>query len=111
MGNQESMHQEATINQSQEADVIIYKIAELSQALEENNPSIATYVKDIHRNLLQYPELVHILQPEQVQTIVKGIEQVNGEKIAEEAKPKTRASKSGSSKKESLADLLDGIGI
>ena len=47
MSNQESMHQEATINQSQEADVIIYKIAELSQALEENNPSIATYVKDI----------------------------------------------------------------
>ena len=79
--------------------------------LEENNPSIATYVKDIHRNLLQFPELVHILQPEQVQAIVKGIEQVNGEKIAEEAKPKTRASKSGSSKKESLADLLDGIGI
>ena len=101
----ESMHKEATINQSQEADVILSKIAELSQAIEENNPSIATYVKDIHRNLLQFPELVHILQPEQVLTIVKGIEQVNGEKIAEEAKPKTRASK----KKESLADLLDGI--
>ena len=47
MSNQESMHQEATINQSQEADVIIYKIAELSQALEENNPSIATYAKVI----------------------------------------------------------------
>ena len=47
MSNQESMHQEATINQSQEADVIISKIAELSQALEENNPSIATYVIDI----------------------------------------------------------------
>ena len=109
MSNQESMHQEATINQSQEADVIIYKIAELSQALEENNPSIATYVKDIHRNLLQYPELVHILKPEQVQTIVKGIEQVNGEKIAEEAKPKARASKAGSKSKESLADLFDGI--
>ena len=106
----ESMHQEQVVSQSQEADVILDKIAELSQALEENNPSIATYVKDIHRNLLQFPELVHILQPEQVQTIVKGIEQVNGEKIAEEAKPKTRASKS-SSKKESLADLLDGIGI
>ena len=106
MSNQESMHQEATINQSQEADAIIYKIAELSQALEESNPSIATYVKDIHRNLLQYPELVHILKPEQVQTIVKGIEQVNGEKIAEEAKPKARASKKN---KESLADLLDGI--
>ena len=105
----ESMHQEATINQSQEADVILSKIAELSQAIEENNPSIATYVKDIHRNLLQFPELVHILQPEQVQAIVKGIEQVNGEKIAEEAKPKTRATKSGSKKKESLADLLDGI--
>lgn len=101
----ESMHHEQVVAQSQEADVILSKIAELSQALEENNPSIATYVKDIHRNLLQFPELVHILQPEQVQTIVKGIEQVNGEKIAEEAKPKTRVSK----KKESLADLLDGI--
>ena len=108
MSNQESVHQEQTVSQSQEADVIINKIAELSQALEENNPSIGTYVKDIHRNLLQFPELVHILQPAQVQTIVKGIELVNGEKIAEEAKPKARASKA-SSKKESLADLLDGI--
>ena len=107
----ESMHQEATINQSQEADIIIEKIASLSQALEESQPSIATYVKDIHRNLLQFPELVHILQPEQVQVIVKGIEQVNGEKIAEETKPKTRVSKTGSKakSKEALTDLLDGI--
>ena len=105
----ESMHQEQVVSQSQEADVIISKIEELSQALEENNPSIATYVKDIHRNLLQFPELVHILKPEQVQTIVKGIEQVNGEKIAEEAKPKTRARKAGSKSKASLADLLEGI--
>ena len=103
----ESMHQEATINQSQEADVIIEKIVALSQALEESHPSIATYVKDIHRNLLQFPELVHILKPEQVQTIVKGIEQVNGEKIAEDAKPKARGTKAKS--KESLTDLLDGI--
>ena len=101
----ESMHQEQVVSQSQEADVILSKIAELSQALEESNPSIASYVKDIHRNLLQFPELVHILKPEQVQTIVKGIEQVNGEKIAEEAKPKARVNK----KKESLADLLEGI--
>ena len=105
----ESMHQEVTINQSQEADVIMEKIASLSQALEESNPSIATYVKEIHRNLLQFPELVHILKPEQVQTIVKGIEQVNGEKIAEDAKPKARASKAGSKSKESLTDLLAGI--
>ena len=105
----ESMHQEATINQSQEADVIMGKIVALSQALEESHPSIANYVKDIHRNLLQFPELVHILKPEQVQTIVKGIEQVNGEKIAEDAKPKTRVSKAGSKSKESLSDLLAGI--
>ena len=103
----ESMHQEATINQSQEADVIMGKIVALSQALELSHPSIATYVKDIHRNLLQFPELIHILKPEQVQTIVKGIEQVNGEKIAEDAKPKARATKAKS--KESLSDLLAGI--
>ena len=103
----ESMHQEVTINQSQEADVIMEKIVALSQALEESHPSIATYVKDIHRNLLQFPELIHILKPEQVQTIVKGIEQVNGEKIAEDAKPKARATKAKS--KESLSDLLAGI--
>ena len=103
----ESLHQEATINQSQEADIILGKIADLSQALEESHPSIATYVKDIHRNLLQFPELVHILKPEQVQVIVKGIEQVNGEKIAEDAKPKARATKAKG--KESLSDLLAGI--
>ena len=103
----ESLHQEATINQSQEADVIMEKIVALSQALEESHPSIATYVKDIHRNLLQFPELVHILKPEQVQVIVKGVEQVNGEKIAEDTKPKARATKAKS--KESLSDLLAGI--
>lgn len=104
-----STHDQQVVSQSQEADVVLAKIAELSQALEEDNPNIGNYVKDIHRNLLQYPELVHILLPEQVVTIVKGIEKVNGEKIAEEAKPKARASRATSAKKESLADLLDGI--
>lgn len=106
--NTVNTHEQPVVNQSQEATNILLKISELSQALEDNNPDIGNYVKAIHKNLLQYPELVHILKPEQVVTIVKGIELVNGEKIAEEAKPKVRA---GAKKKESIADLLDGLGI
>lgn len=96
------------VNQSQEADVLLNKIAELSQRLEEANPDITNYLRDIHRNLLQYPELVHILQPEQVVTVVKAIEISNGEKILEETKTPA-ARKKASANKESLADLLSGI--
>ena len=106
-----STHEQSVVNQSNEATNILLKISELSTALETNNPDISSYVKAIHKNLLQFPELVHILQPSQVVTIVKGIELVNGEKIAEEAKPKVRATRAGSKAKESIADLLDGLGI
>jgi hypothetical protein len=105
-----STHEQPVINQSNEATDILLKISELSTALETNNPDISSYVKAIHKNLLQFPELVHILQPSQVVTIVKGIELVNGEKIAEETKPKVRATRA-TKPKESIADLLDGLGI
>ena len=94
------------VHQSMEADVLLNKIAELSQRLEEANPDITNYVRDIHRNLLQYPELVHILKPEEVVTIVKAIEINNGEKILDETK---KTKKATGTKKESLADLLSGI--
>ncbi|MGL4484301.1 MAG: hypothetical protein ACRCUS_05070 [Anaerovoracaceae bacterium] len=99
-------HAIPVVSQTQEAEVILSQIAELSQALETANPDIGSYVKQIHKNLIQYPELVHILKPEQVATIVRGIETVTNEKIMEDAKPKPRAK---SKSKESISDLLEGF--
>ena len=99
----EAAHQATSaVNQTMEAEQLLAQIAGLSQALEEANPDISTYVKQIHRNLIQYPELVHILKPEQVQVVVKGVMQTNGEQIL-------AATKAKKPKRESLADLLAGI--
>lgn len=106
----DSAHSTSAVQQSQEADVIVGKIAELSLALEEHNPDIAQYVKQIHGNLLQYPELVHILTPTQVLTVVKGIQQVNGTQIAEAAKPKVRTTKTKEAKVP-IGDLLSSLGL
>ena len=78
------------------SDELIVKLNDLADALEKDNPGIATYVERIHENLRQYPELVHVLEPAQVKILVSGIEKYSTTKLTQ-AKPK--------SKKKDIVDL------
>lgn len=86
----------------QNKETLIDKINSLQLALETDNEGIATYLKQIHANLLQFPELIHMLKPDEVSSIVQGLQQLSDLKL--ESKPK-RVAKS----KTDLASLLAGI--
>lgn len=51
--------------------------------LEKSAPGIANYLKDIHANLNQYPELCHLLTDEQLGLIVSGYFSYTDTKMAE----------------------------
>lgn len=59
-------------------DAIKMQVAELEQALLANDPQMPQYLKRIHSNLLQHPELVHIIQPSERATIIAGLGQLTG---------------------------------
>jgi hypothetical protein len=55
------------------ADQIIAKIADLQQQLQVNAPGYESLLHQIHVALHKDEELVHLLTPEQVGTIVAGL--------------------------------------
>ena len=52
---------------------ISIKIAELDEALKLAHPQMPTLLRTIHRNLQLDPEIVTLLSPQEVATIVKGL--------------------------------------
>lgn len=49
------------------------KLAELSQALEEEIPGFALLLRDIHREMQKDPNVVTIMTPDEIGTVVKGL--------------------------------------
>lgn len=49
------------------------KLAELSQALEEEIPGFALLLRDIHREMQKDPNVVTIMTPDEIGSIVKGL--------------------------------------
>jgi hypothetical protein len=54
-------------------EAISIKIQELYDAVQATLPNMPTLLREIHSNLRQDPELVTLLSPEQVATIVSGL--------------------------------------
>jgi hypothetical protein len=68
------------------------KIAELGAALEAGDPSMASNIMVIYKQLKETPEAVHLLTEEEIATIVKGFEVSSGNKIVAPAKKATTKS-------------------
>jgi hypothetical protein len=66
------------------------KIAELEQAILNKHPSMATGLRDIHRTLLQHPENVTLLSPEEVGVLVRGLKLQTNTHIAVAAVKKSK---------------------
>lgn len=56
-----------------ELEQLKMKLAELEQALLATDPQMPLFLKQVHSTLLQYPELVHILQPEERAIVISGL--------------------------------------
>lgn len=81
------------------SEQIKLKIAELSQALDTGDSSMASNILWIHKQLQDTPEGIHLLSEDEIAIIVKGFEVVSGNKIVSPVK------KSATKIKEQLRDL------
>lgn len=52
---------------------LLPKLDTLRNALEQEHPDIKHWIEDINKDLNQYPDLVHILDDEQIGTLYKAI--------------------------------------
>jgi len=55
------------------ADEFLTKLTYLNQAIEAKAPAISTYLQEINKSLVQFQELAHILNEDQIATIVSGL--------------------------------------
>ena len=92
------------VTNTPEFAAICMEIAELEQMLLANDPQMPAYLQRIHMNLLKYPELVHIIQPEQRATIIDGLMQQTSVMLSESV---AKASKTTKTKQLKFDDADD----
>lgn len=82
------------------------KVSELKSAILSRHPTMPTLLQDIHRTLKQYPECVTLMSPEEIATVVNGLENQTQTFLAQSiaAKSKGGGSKSLASKIANLGD-------
>ena len=85
-------------------DKVSASLLELEQALLKQDPQMKTHLAAIHQNLQQYPECVALLSEEQVNTLVRGLEDYAGVKVV--TAKAAKSSKSTAALKRLSADDL-----
>jgi hypothetical protein len=66
-------------------------LLELQSRLLTANPELPLYLKAIHEQLINQPELLHILKDEDIAAIVQGTAKYSGVVLASESFKKTKA--------------------
>lgn len=84
------------------AFVVEQRLTALEQALLAQDPQMPTHLKAIHKQLIEFPELVHLLKPEDWGKILQAQQQYTKVKLVEESAAKKAAAK----KKVQLEDLF-----
>lgn len=78
------------------------RLTALEQALLAQDPQMPTHLKAIHKQLIEFPELVHLLKPEDWGKILQAQQQYTKVKLVEEGAAKKAAAK----KKITVDDLF-----
>lgn len=68
------------------------KIEDVKAMMLKNDPQIAGHVKEIHKYLSQFDELVHLLTDEQIRDIVKVQKTLTGQMLISKTKTASNAS-------------------
>lgn len=74
---------------------VMDRLEKLESKLLEADPMMPVHLKSIHKSLLQYEELIHVLDDAQVQTLMKAMKKYTGVELVKEAaaKPRNKALK------------------
>lgn len=84
---------------------LLPKLAALEAALLAADPQMPVHLKEIHRYLIQYEELAHLLSEEQIAVILEGQQRRVGIVLAQETKKGTGNSSSKNLKGVTADDL------
>lgn len=85
---------------------IMQRLAYLEDALLQQDPRMRDHLKEIHRNLIQHEELVHLLKEEEIAKIMQAQQVItNTTLIAEVSSKKGRAAANKKAANLSLGDL------
>jgi hypothetical protein len=79
------------------------KMAALEMKLAEEDPNIATYLKDVHALVSSYPETVWLLEDREMAAVVKAA-QIHASKVIVAEKVKASATGRGKSLKNASKD-------
>lgn len=84
---------------------VLDELAKLEQLLEARDPAIKGHLQAIHKNLIQYEELVHLLTDEEISVLMAGQQIQTDTTLLVEAKKTSKARASAAAKKITINDL------
>lgn len=84
---------------------LVTKINSLDAAITTKHPAMESLLQTIHRNLQADPELIHILKPEQIAILFKGLQQKTQTMIVTEAVKSASSGKGRGLKNIGMEDL------
>jgi hypothetical protein len=87
---------------SPQVAALLPKLASLEQALLDGDPKMPVHLKEIHKLLISYEELAHLLSEEQIAVLLSAQGRRVGVLLAEEGK---KAEKKASNKRIGADDL------
>lgn len=83
--------------------VVCERMTQIEQKMLKNDPEIAGHLKEIWKMLHEYEELAHLLTPEQIGILTRGLQKHTAiTLVVEDGKKKS----SGKSKKPTVDDLI-----
>ena len=88
---EQTQEQETSLNQFQ-VDRIRDRMAELEESLNNSIPGFEHILSDIHKSLRDDPEIVTLLDPEEIAIIVRGLS-AHANTVITTAKTKPKASR------------------
>lgn len=65
---------------------LLPKLTALEEALLKNDEKMPSHLKEIHKYLIQFEELAHLLTEEQIAGIMEAQQKVTGIRLAQETK-------------------------
>lgn len=74
------------------------RMLELEAALLAKDPMIKNHLAEIHKHLIQYEEIVHLLSDEEIQGIMRAQQVQTNTALVAEAKPKSKGAQTKAAK-------------
>ena len=86
-------------------EMLLSRISQLEAALLANDPQMPGHLREIHKFLAEQPELLHVLQPEEIGVTMQAMQKYTGIALVQD-KIKTPAARGGKAPKITVDDIL-----